>query len=32
VILWHLSEGNFDLTRQAEAAWQVFSAAIGQEK
>ena len=32
VILWHLSDGNFDLTWQAEAAWQVFSAAIGQEK
>ena len=32
VILWHLSEGNFDLTWQAEAAWQVFSAAIGPEK
>ncbi len=28
-ILWHMSAGEFDVTAQAEKAWQLFSAAIG---
>lgn len=27
-ILWHLSDGEFDVTKQAEKAWQVFEAAL----
>ena len=27
-ILWHLTEGDFDVTRHAERAWQMFRAAI----
>ena len=27
-ILWHLSDGEFDVTKQAETAWEVFSAAL----
>lgn len=27
-ILWHLSDGGFDVTRQAERAWRVFSETI----
>lgn len=27
-ILWHVSDGEFDVTRQAEKAWRVFSEAI----
>ena len=30
-VLWHLSDGNFDVTRHAERAWQLFRAAIAQE-
>ncbi|GMW01624.1 MAG: TetR family transcriptional regulator [Candidatus Hydrogenedentota bacterium] len=28
-ILWHVSDGGFDVTRQAEKAWGLFSEAIG---
>ncbi len=28
VILWHVSEGRFDVTRHAERSWEMFSAAI----
>lgn len=28
VILWHVSEGGFDVTRHAERAWQLFSEVI----
>ncbi len=28
-ILWHVSDGEFDVTRQAERAWRVFSEGIG---
>lgn len=31
-ILWHLSEGKFDVTKQAERAWKIFGAAIMSEK
>ncbi|MCC6698701.1 MAG: TetR/AcrR family transcriptional regulator [Candidatus Hydrogenedentes bacterium] len=33
-ILWHVSDGGFDVTRQAEKAWGVFSEAIknGEDK
>ena len=31
-ILWHLSEGKFDVTKQAERAWKIFCAAIMLEK
>lgn len=27
-ILWHLSEGNFDVTRHASRAWEVFRGAV----
>ncbi len=27
-ILWHLTEGDFDVTRHAQRAWQLFSSAI----
>ncbi|MBM3881322.1 MAG: TetR/AcrR family transcriptional regulator [Verrucomicrobia bacterium] len=27
-ILWHLSEGGFDVTRQAERAWRIFAKAM----
>ena len=27
-ILWHLTEGGFDVTRHAQRAWQLFSSAI----
>lgn len=27
-ILWHLSEGEFDVTKQAEKAWEVFRSAL----
>jgi hypothetical protein len=27
-ILWHLSDGGFDVTRHAEKAWRLFSEAI----
>jgi AcrR family transcriptional regulator len=30
-ILWHLTEGGFDVTRHAQQAWQLFCAAIGKE-
>ncbi len=29
-ILWHLTEGGFDVTRHAQRAWKLFSAAITQ--
>ncbi len=29
-ILWHLTEGGFDVTRHAQRAWQLFSSAITQ--
>jgi AcrR family transcriptional regulator len=32
MILWHLSAGKFDLTRQAEEAWKIFSRAIVLQK
>jgi hypothetical protein len=28
VILWHVSDGRFDVTRHAERAWKMFSEAI----
>lgn len=28
-ILWHLTEGGFDVTRHAERAWRIFSRGIG---
>jgi AcrR family transcriptional regulator len=28
VILWHISDGNFDVTKHAERAWQLFSEAL----
>jgi hypothetical protein len=28
VMLWHLSDGGFKVTRHAERAWKVFSAGI----
>ena len=28
-ILWHMSDGHFDVTKQTERAWRVFRAAIG---
>ncbi|MBZ5513753.1 MAG: TetR/AcrR family transcriptional regulator [Acidobacteriia bacterium] len=28
VILWHMSDGAFDVTRQAERSWELFSEAI----
>ena len=30
-ILWHLTDGGFDVTKHAERAWQVFRGAIGTE-
>jgi hypothetical protein len=30
-ILWHLSNGGFDVTRQAEKAWDVLSYALKPE-
>jgi YsiA-like protein len=30
-ILWHVSDGGFDVTRQAEKAWGLFSEAIGND-
>jgi len=29
VILWHMSDGQFDVTRQAEKSWQLFKEGIG---
>ena len=31
-ILWHLTDGGFDVTRHAERAWKVLGAAIAEEK
>ncbi|MFA5183255.1 MAG: TetR/AcrR family transcriptional regulator [Syntrophales bacterium] len=31
-ILWHLSEGKFDVTKQAERSWKIFCATIMAEK
>jgi hypothetical protein len=31
VILWHMSDGGFDVTRQAEKAWELFRDAIRAE-
>lgn len=28
VILWHVSDGRFDVTKQVEKSWQLFRAAI----
>jgi hypothetical protein len=28
-ILWHVSDGVFDVTKQTERSWRVFSEAIG---
>jgi hypothetical protein len=30
-ILWHLTEGGFDVTRHAERAWQIYRRAIAAE-
>jgi len=30
-IVWHLSEGSFDVTKHAERAWKIFRGAIGKE-
>ena len=31
-VLWHLSDGGFDVTRHAERAWKIFSEAIGAKR
>jgi AcrR family transcriptional regulator len=32
MILWHLSEGKFDLIKQAEEAWRIFGSVIASQK